>query len=99
MAEQEEPFDIWQLYPKTDSPPLDLLDDEVRLEMLRSGSAELRAEVAAFYRGHEFDEKVSARLLELAKNDPDVNVRGECWESLGRSRNEPEIRARACWTC
>ena len=49
--EQEEPFDIWALYPKTDWPPLELLDDEVRLEMLESGSAELRADVAEFYRG------------------------------------------------
>ena len=92
QAEQEEPFDIWKLYPKTDSPPLELLDEKVLIEMLRSGSSELKTEVAAFYRGHEFDEKVGALLLELAKTDPDLNVRGECWETLGEIANEPEIR-------
>jgi SEC-C motif len=92
VEEHEELFDIWPLYPKTDAPPLDLLDENVRIEMLRSGSAELKAEVAAFYRGHELDEKVGARLLELAKSDPDLHVRGECWETLGEISNEPEIR-------
>ena len=90
--EHEEPFDIWSLYPENDSPPLELLDDEARIEMLTSGSAELRAEVAAFYRGPAFTEKIGARLLELAKNDPDLQVRGECWETLGEISNEPEIR-------
>lgn len=90
--EVEEPFDIWALYPKTDWPPLDVLDDEVRLEMLKSGSSELRADVAAFYRSGEFTEKIGARLLEMAKSDPDLHVRGECWETLGEISNEPEIR-------
>src|ERR1700693_5894341 len=92
VEEQEEPFDIWSLYPKEDSPPLELLDDEVRLEMLQSGSAELRAELAAFYRAPRFTEKVGARLLEMAKSDPDMHVRGECWETLGEISNEVEIR-------
>jgi hypothetical protein len=91
-TEVEEPFDIWALYPKTDWPPLDVLDDEVRLEMLESGSSELRADVAAFYRSGEFTEKIAARLLEMAKSDPDLHVRGECWETLGEISNEPEIR-------
>jgi hypothetical protein len=90
--EVEEPFDIWALYPKTDWPPLDMLDDKARLEMLESGSSELRADVAAFYRSGPFAEKVSARLLEMAKSDPDLHVRGECWETLGEISNEPEIR-------
>ena len=92
VEEQEEPFDLWSLYPESDSPPLELLDDEARIEMLASGSAELRAEVAAFYRGPAFTEKIGARLLEMAKNDPDLQVRGECWETLGEISNEPEIR-------
>ncbi len=91
-VEEEEPFDIWAAYPQVESPPLDLLDDEVRLAMLESESAELRADVARSYRVSEFTAKVSARLLELAKSDPDPQVRGECWESLGEISNEPEIR-------
>ena len=90
--EVEEPFDMWALYPKTDGPPLELLDDEARLEMMQSGSPELRADVAGFYRSGEFTEKIGARLLEMAKSDPDLHVRGECWETLGEISNEPEIR-------
>jgi hypothetical protein len=52
----------------------------------------VKAEVAAFYRGQELDKKVGAHLLELAKTDPDLHVRGECWETLGEISNEPEIR-------
>ena len=92
LTEVEEPFDIWALYPKTDWPPLELLDDEVRLEMLESGPAELRADVASFYRSGEFTEKIAARLLQMAKSDPDLHVRGECWETLGEISNELEIR-------
>ena len=44
IEEQEEPFDIWKLYPKTDPPRLDLLDDKVRIEMLRNGSSELKGQ-------------------------------------------------------
>lgn len=92
IEEDEEPFDLWPLYPENDSPPLELLDDEARIEMLKSGSAELRAEVAAFYRGPGFTEKIGARLLEMAKTDSELHVRGECWETLGEISNEPEIR-------
>jgi HEAT repeat protein len=92
LEEEEEPFDIWSLYPDEDSPPLEMLEDEDRLAMLRSGSAELRAQVAEFYRGPGFSDIAIPRLLELAKSDPDARVRGECWESLGEISNEPEIR-------
>ncbi|HEV8037796.1 MAG TPA: SEC-C metal-binding domain-containing protein [Bryobacteraceae bacterium] len=92
VEEQEEPFDIWALYPKDDSPPLEMLDDAARIAMLEAGPAELRAEVAGFYRGPGFTEKIGARLLKMAKSDPDLHVRGECWETLGEISNEPEIR-------
>lgn len=88
----DEPFDIWDLYEEEDSPPLDALNDEDRLAMFDSKSADLRASVAAFYRGPAFSEMVSARLLELAKSDPDMRVRGESWQSLEELSNEPEIR-------
>jgi len=92
VEEQEEPFDIWKLYPETTAPPLELLDDSARLKMLESDSAELKTEVAAFYRGHEFDEKIGARLREMARSDPDNHIRGECWETLGEIAQDPEIR-------
>jgi HEAT repeat protein len=92
FPETPEPFDIWELYPEKDLPALDKLSDQERLVMLDSGSAELRAGVAESYGGSEPPLAVRARLLELAKHDPDVAVRGACWEALGEISDEPEVR-------
>lgn len=89
---EDEPFDIWPEYPDEDSPPLDVLNDNERLEILSSGPVELKADVASYYRSAELPKKVAARLLELAKTDPDARVRGECWESLEELSNELEMR-------
>ncbi|HEX4595115.1 MAG TPA: SEC-C metal-binding domain-containing protein [Bryobacteraceae bacterium] len=90
--EPPEPFDIWELYPENDLPALDKLSDEDRLAMLEKGSAELRAGVAESYGGSEPALTVRVRLIELAKRDPDLTVRGACWEALGEISDEPEIR-------
>ena len=91
-TESPEPFDIWELYPENDLPALDKLSDEERLAILEKGSAELRVGVAESYSGSEPPLAVRARLLELAKRDPDVGVRGACWEALGEISEEPEVR-------
>ena len=91
-AEHAEPFDIWELYPEEDLPVLDKLSDEERLAMLDRGSSELRAGVAESYGGSVPALAVRARLLDLAKCDPDVAVRGSCWEALGEISDEPEVR-------
>ena len=88
----EEPFDIWEQYPDKESPEFDLLSEEDRLAMLASDSAELRAEAAASYASSEIPDKARAKLLELAKTDPDTKVRGACWQTLGEISQEPEIR-------
>jgi len=90
--EPPEPFDIWELYPENDLPALDKLSDDDRLAILEKGSPELRVGVAESYSGSEPPLAVRARLLELAKRDPDVGVRGACWEALGEISEEPEVR-------
>jgi hypothetical protein len=92
MDERPEPFDIWGLYPEEDSPDWDALEDEERLAMLRNGSAKVRTEVAATYQGSEPPYAVRARLLELAKTDPEREVRGACWEALGEISSETDVR-------
>jgi len=92
VPEVAEPFDIWEFYPEKDSPPLDLASEDDRLAMLDVGSAELRADVVASFRGTDLSNKFRARILALAKNDPDPAVRGECWETFGEIVDEPEIR-------
>ena len=91
-AEPGETFDIWGLYPEKNLPQLDKLSDDERLAMLESPSAELRTGVAESYGGTEPALKVRARLIELAKRDPDFAVRGACWEALGEISDEPEVR-------
>lgn len=91
-AEAPEPFDIWALYPEKDLPHLDKLSDEERLAILESPSAELRAGVAESYGGTAPALKVRARLIEHAKRDPDVAVRGSCWEALSEISDEPEVQ-------
>jgi hypothetical protein len=90
--ESPEPFDIWELYPESDSPPLDVVSEADRLAMLEVGSAELRADVVASFRNTKFSDEALVRLLGLSKSDPDPKVRGECWETFADIADEPEIR-------
>jgi hypothetical protein len=91
-SSKEQPFDIWSLYPKELSPDFNALEDEDRLAMLQHGSPALRAEVASSFQGAELSDAVRERLIQLAKSDPDANVRGAGWEALGEIGDEPELR-------
>ena len=90
-AEEREPYDIWKQYPEEDSPEFDSLEEEELLAMLEHGSARLRAQAAASFHA-DIPLKSRAKLLELAKNDPDPAARGACWETLGELSDEPEMR-------
>jgi hypothetical protein len=83
-----EPLDIFELYPERAMPPLDVLSEEERLEMLEAGSAELRAEAADSFRNKDLSKEARRRLIGRAKSDPDSNVRGRCWEALGDIAHE-----------
>ena len=85
-------FDIWALYPEEASTDFGALEDEDRLAMLEHGSAALRADVALSYQGAELSDEARARLIQLAKTDPDPTVRGACWEALGEIGDEPDLR-------
>jgi len=91
-AETSEPFDIWALYPEEAAPDYAELEDDDRLAMLEKGSPSVRANVALSYQGADLSDVVRARLVQLAKADPDPAVRGACWESLGEIGDQPELR-------
>ncbi len=84
-------YDLWGQYNEEESPELDALGEDELLAMLEHGSAVLRAQVAASFPA-EIPLKVRAKLLELAKTDPDMKVRQACWETLGEVSDEPEVR-------
>src|SRR5579864_2315285 len=88
--EAAEPFDIWELYPQQELPDLGLLDEEERLAVLRSGPVLLRAEAARSFEGSEPSPDVTKLLVEFATNDPDLSVRGACWEALACVSNDPK---------
>jgi hypothetical protein len=85
-------FDIWENYPAEESPAFEILSDEDRLAMLEHGSAIVRAEAAGSYNNSEPPPAVRARILDLAKSDPEPAVRGACWEALSEINDEPEVR-------
>ncbi len=90
-SETDEPFDIWGLYPGEAAPDFAALEDQDRLAMLEKGSAKLRAEVALSYQGTDLSSAVRARLIQLAKTDPDPVVRGAGWEALGEIGDDSEL--------
>ena len=90
--EPPEPFDLWDLYPAKEYPNLEVLDDSELLAMLDSTSAEVRANVAIHYRSSSPPNTILARLIDLAKHDPNPRVRGECWEALSEAADNPEQR-------
>lgn len=85
-------FNIWENYPDTAEPDYDLASEEDRLELLDSPSAEQRTEVARSFVAREFGPQIRAKLLDVAKNDPDASVRGSAWEAFLDSTDDPELR-------
>jgi HEAT repeat protein len=90
--EPPEPFEIWELYPEKAAPAFDMLTEQERLEIFDSPSAELREEAVGSFFNNELSDTAKARLIQLAKNDPEPKVRGRAWETLTDVTDEPEIR-------
>ncbi len=78
----QEPFDIWSVYPERDQLPVDVLDEDERLELLSYPSAEVRASAANSFFNQPLDQNVRQTLLKTAQTDSDSNVRARAWESL-----------------
>ena len=89
---QSEPFDVGAEYLEHELPPFDLLPDEERLGMLTSEDSEVRGGAAHSFFNQELNPKSRAALLELAKSDPDAEVRGRAWESLADVTDDDSIR-------
>jgi hypothetical protein len=79
---EPEPFDILKEYPKTELPAFDLLPDSERIDMMRSEDALIRAGAAHSFFNEDLENRTRERLLELAKDDPELKVRVQAWESL-----------------
>ena len=87
-----EPFDVFDGIPEKLGPHYGMLSQEQRLMLLEGTPPEIRAQAAATFRNEEVSRPIRDRLSQLAKLDPDPNVRGRAWESLANDADEPEIR-------
>lgn len=92
-SEPLEPYDIWDDYPEEEEPYFGLLDDRELVEFLSSPVAAYRAEAVRTLATGELNREQAARIFELAKTDPDVEVRAECWEALADRIDDAEILA------
>ena len=93
QSEPSPAFDIWPLYAEVAAPRFDLLTESERLLVFDSASAELRAGAAASFVSQELSEEAQRRLLKLAQEDPDPQVRGRAWEALSDALEDTKIRS------
>ena len=87
----QEPFDIWELYPEEDEPPLDLLDEDERGELLTHPVASMRAAAAHSFFNRQPEAQQRELLLKLAQEDESVEVRARSWEALIDATEAPGV--------
>jgi hypothetical protein len=90
---EREPFDIWELYPEKADPPLDLLDEDERQELLDHPVAAMRAVAASSFFNQPLTLEQRRILLRLAQHDQAANVRARAWEALIDATEEAEVVA------
>lgn len=86
------PFDIFELYPATAAPPLEVLPPEEVLPYLSCDSAEYRAAAARSFADEDYGDEVRDGLLARALNDESPEVRAEAFRALGACASDPSIR-------
>lgn len=89
--EPSEPFDIWELYPENADPPIDLLSEEERTELLVHPVPSVRAAAASSFFNQELEAEDRKKLLSLAQQDVSSEVRARAWEALMGSTEETEV--------
>jgi HEAT repeat protein len=85
-------FDIWEMYSAEEQLPVELLDEDDRVELLHHPEASVRATAAQSFFNREIEPPVREKLFELAKTDSDVTVRARAWEALADVSDEtPDV--------
>jgi len=91
VESQDEPFDIWALYPEEGDLPVELLDEDERAELLEHPVPAMRAAAAASFFNRELTPDLRVKLLSLAKSDSSPSVRARAWEALTDATEDAEI--------
>jgi hypothetical protein len=95
---EDEPFNLWELYPDETDPRFDLLTRDETERFLDSPDTENRFAAVSVISEDVVPTRLWDRLLKMAREDPDARVRGECWEALMEGLDRSDIRKamRAC---
>lgn len=88
---EQEPYSLWDEYPETALPEIDLLPREDRLAFLDCADPEYRKEAALSLCGESYSAAARARLLDRARNDEAAGVRAACLEALGSSLEDRAV--------
>ncbi len=90
-TEGNEPFDIWSLYPETDDLPMDLLNEDDRVELLDHPLESVRSAAARSFFNQDLTPEVRKKVLHLAQHDSSPVVRARGWEALINSTEQLEV--------
>jgi len=90
-AAENEAFDIWTLYPEKADLPVELLDEDERIDLLGHPVASVRAAAAGAFFNHELSPEQRKKLLALAAHDPAPEVRARAWETMIDSTDQSEV--------
>ncbi len=87
-----EPYEIWARYPEEDEPDFTQAPDNERLPFLDSEYAPHRIEALDAWLHEEHSPALRAKILRMAKSDPEIDVRCIAWEALREDFDAPDIR-------
>jgi hypothetical protein len=90
-ATADEPFDIWGQYPERADLPVDMLDEDERVQLLDHSVPSVRAAAANSFFNRELTPDQRKKLLALAGADDSDEVRARAWEALIDSTEHSEV--------
>lgn len=85
-------FNIWEFYGDEAGPEFEVLEEEDILEFLASPVTLHREQGARSLFGEEYSVAIRAKLLQLAKQDPEPEVRACAWEAFFDQTEDLELR-------
>ncbi|HEY7307452.1 MAG TPA: hypothetical protein VH601_25230 [Bryobacteraceae bacterium] len=86
-----EAFDIWEQYPERADLPVDMLDEDERVQLLDHPVPSVRAAAANSFFNRELTPEQRKKLLMLAGADGSEDVRARAWEALIDSTEHSEV--------
>lgn len=91
-TQEDEPFDLWELYPAETDPRFDLLTEQETELFLDSSDRDNRFAAVSVLSEQTTPKRLWDKLLRMAREDPDMTIRGECWQALMDGWERADIR-------